>query len=405
MLLAHSGVTNRMTERLYFLDPYLRSFTARLTGRRVRQGRVEVALDRSAFYPEGGGQPPDHGLLDAARVVDVQAGDDDVVWHAIDGHLEGDDEVFGQVDWPRRFDHMQQHHGQHLLSAAFEGLFSLPTVAFHLGAEYATIDLPGEVGEETARAAEDRANEVIWEDRPVQARFVSGAELATIPLRKPPTVTGSVRVISVPDFDHSACGGTHPRTTGAVGLLHIRRRERRGGETRIEFVCGGRALRDLRHHGGLLIRTANSLSVGLDELEATIARLREHEASQRKRLATVMERLLALEARDLVASAPRFGDTPVVRQIRDGLELGEARLLAAAIAAGGGVALLGLRGDKAQVLIARPEGHPLDCGQALREALAGCGGRGGGQPQMAQGGVPDAALLEGVLQAIEHRVA
>lgn len=386
-----------MTDRLYYHDSYLRSFTAQLTGRRTSDGRIEVCLDRTAFYPEGGGQPADHGLLDAARVVDVQADDDGSVWHTLDGHLDGDEEVLGQVDWPRRFDHMQQHHGQHLLSAAFEELHQLPTLAFHLGTEYATIDLPGDVDEATIRTAEDLTNEVIWEDRPVEARFVPIDVLATIPLRKPPAVEGPIRVVSVPGFDHSACGGTHPRTTGAVGLLHVRRRERRGGETRIEFVCGRRALRDLRTRGGLLVRMASGMSVGLEELEEAITRLRDQEVTQRKRLGVVMERLLAFEARDLVASAAAAGGTPVVRQVRDAIDLAEARLLATAIVREGGIALLGLRGEKAQVLIARPAGHTLDCGKALREAIAAVGGRGGGQPQMAQGGVPDPAQLEAVL--------
>jgi len=394
-----------MTDRLYYHDSYLRSFTAKLTGRRTSGGRTEVCLDRTAFYPEGGGQPADHGLLDAARVVDVQVDDDGTVWHTLDGGLDGDEEVLGQVDWPRRFDHMQQHHGQHLLSAAFEELHQLPTLAFHLGAEYATIDLPGDVDEATIRTAEDRTNEVIWEDRPVEARFVPADVLATIPLRKPPAVEGPVRVVRVPGFDHSACGGTHPRTTGAVGLLHVRRRERRGGETRIEFVCGRRALRDLRTRGGLLVRIASGMSVGLEELEAAVARLRDQETTHRKRLGTVMERLLAFEARELVATAPRIGGVAVVRQSRDDLDLGEARLLATAIAVAGGVALVGLRGEKAQVVIARPEGHPLDCGKALRAALSAFDGRGGGQPQMAQGGVPDASRLDQLLQAIEAGLA
>ena len=393
-----------MTDRLYFIDPYLRSFTARLAGRRTRDGRTEVCLDRTAFYPEGGGQPADHGLLAAARVIDVQVDDGGLVWHTLDGALDGDEEVLGQVDWPRRFDHMQQHHGQHLLSAAFEELHQLPTLAFHLGAEYATIDLPGDVDEATIRAAEDLANQVIWEDRPVEARFVPADELATVPLRKPPTVEGPVRVVSVPGFDHSACGGTHPRTTGAVGLLHVRRRERRGGETRIEFVCGRRALRDLRTRGGLLVRIASGMSVGLEELEEAIARLRDQEAAHRKRLGAVMERLLALEAHDLVAAAPEAGGAPLVRQVRDTLDLAEARLLASAIAAEGGIALLGLRGEKAQVLLARPAGHTLDCGRVLREALSAVGGRGGGQPQMAQGGVPDPSQLEALLDGLAARI-
>jgi alanyl-tRNA synthetase len=337
--------------------------------------------------------------------VDVQADDDGTVWHLLDGAPDGEDEVLGQIDWPRRFDHMQQHHGQHLLSAAFEELFGLATLSFHLGAESASIDLPGEVPEESLRAAEDRANEVIWEDRPVQTRFVSPEELATIPLRKAPTVQGSVRVVSVPDFDHSACGGTHPRSTGAVGLLHIRKRERRGGETRVEFVCGNRALRDLRVRGGLLTRIAAGMSVGFEELEDAISRLRDQEASSRKRLALATERLLGYEARELVAAADRLVGIPVVRQIRDDLELGEARMLAAAIASSGGIAVLGVRGPKAQLLLARPADHLLDCGKVLREALAAFGGKGGGQPQMAQGGVPDPAQLEAVIADVVRRLS
>ncbi|HKP28380.1 MAG TPA: alanyl-tRNA editing protein, partial [Gemmatimonadales bacterium] len=216
-----------MTERLYFLDPYLRGFSAHVIARKDVSAdppirRSAVALDRSAFYPEGGGQPADRGLLNEVRVVDVQADDEGTVWHTLDGILD-DDMVHGQVDWPRRFDHIQQHHGQHLLSAAFEELFGLKTVSFHLGPESATIDLAGDPGEAELLAAESRTNEVIWEDRPVDARFVTAEELARLPLRKPPAVSGPIRVVSVPDFDYSACGGTHPKSTGTVGILHIRR--------------------------------------------------------------------------------------------------------------------------------------------------------------------------------------
>lgn len=388
-----------MTERLYFQNAYLRSFTARPVSRRVRDGRTEVALDRTAFYPEGGGQPADHGLLDAARVVDVQVDDAGVVWHALDGALDGDDEVLGQVEWPRRFDHMQQHHGQHLLSAAFEELFQLSTLAFHLGVDYASIDLPGDVTETTIRAAEDRTNEVIWEDRPVLARFVTAEELATLPLRKPPSVTGPLRVVSVPDFDHSACGGTHPASTGGVGLLFIRRRERRGTETRVEFVCGGRALRDLRIRNAILSRVASGLSVGLDEAEVAITRLREHEAATRKRLGGAMERLLAHEASALAATA-RAAGTALVAVVRDDLEPAEGRALAAALVAEGMVAVVGLQGEKAQLLLARPVDAPLDCGATLRSTLAAFGGRGGGTPQMAQGGLPEAARLQEAVDAL-----
>jgi alanyl-tRNA synthetase len=387
-----------MTDRLYFADSYLASFTARVTARTHREGQPAVALDRSAFYPEGGGQPADRGTLNGVPVLDVQSDDDGTVWHTLASPLDAD-QVEATVDWTRRFDHMQQHHGQHLLSAAFEELFDLKTVAFHLGADYATIDLGGDASEDQLLAAEDRTNQVIREDHPVQARFVTPEELAVLPLRKPPAVAGAIRVVSVQGFDHSACGGTHPRSTGVVGLLHIRRREKRGSETRIEFICGSRALRDLRKKGALLGRIAGSLTVGLDEVEDAVRRVREQEDSSRKRLATVMATLLTYEAHDLLARAERVGATPVVHLIRDDLSLDEARTLARVVTGSGGLIVLGISGDKAQMLVGRPADHALDCGKLVREVLAAFGGRGGGQPAMAQGGIPDPNRLADAVAA------
>ena len=392
-----------MTERLYFADSYLTSFTARVTARTDREGWPAVALDRSAFYPEGGGQPADRGILNGVPVLDVQSDDTGTVWHTLASPLDAD-QVEATVDWTRRFDHMQQHHGQHLLSAAFEELFGLKTVAFHLGADYATIDLGGDASEDQLLAAEDRTNQVIWEDHPVQARFVTPEELAVLPLRKPPAVTDAIRVVSVEGFDHSACGGTHPRSTGAVGLLHIRRREKRGTETRIEFICGGRALRDLRKKGALLGQIAGSLTVGLDEVEDAVRRVREQEDAARKRLRTVMETLLAYEAHDLLARAEQVGATPVVHLIRDDLSLDEARTLARVVTGGGGLIVLGISGDKAQMLVGRPADHALDCGKLVREVLAAFGGRGGGQPAMAQGGIPDPNRLADAVAAAVSKI-
>ena len=384
-------------ERLYFIDPYLTGFSARIVARSERAGRPAVLLDRSAFYPEGGGQPADRGILNEVRVLDVQA-EAEQIWHHLEGPLD-DELVQGQIDWPRRFDHMQQHHGQHLLSAAFEELFGLRTVAFHLGSESATIDLAGDAAESELLAAESRTNEVIWEDRPVLARFVSREELAGIPLRKPPVVEGLIRVVSVPDFDHSACGGTHPRTTGAVGLLYLRRRERRGGETRVEFVCGGRALRELRGRGALLARLGTLFTAGVEDLESAVTRLRENEEAGRKRLAHVTERLLRYEARELVIAASASASS-VVRIVRDDLTLDEARLLARFIGEDNCIAVIGVKGEKCQLVMARPSGAERpDCGRIVREVLQRFGGRGGGQPMAAQGGVPDAGLLKNAVDA------
>ncbi len=310
-----------ITECLYFVDAYLTRFSARVVARAERGGRPAVALDQSAFYPEGGGQPHDAGALNDVPVRDVQV-EDGVVWHMLEHPLEGD-AVEGAIDWPRRFDHMQQHHGQHLLSAAFERLYGLRTISFHLGGASSTIDLAGAaLTADQATAAEELANQVIWEDRPVLARFVTAEELAALPLRKPPAVEGAIRVVSVPDFDHSACGGTHPRATGGVGLLHIRRWERRassssgqgGSAVRVEFLCGGRALRDLRWKNAAFGRLAAALSVGAEQVEAATARLREAEERARKRLETVGEQLIAYEAHELIEHAERTGELRVQRR-------------------------------------------------------------------------------------------
>jgi alanyl-tRNA synthetase len=391
------------TDRLYFAEPYLNAFTAIVVSRRVRNGAIEVALDRSAFYPEGGGQPADHGALNGVPVTDVQSDDGGIVWHTISGDLPMD-AVEGKIDWQRRFDHMQQHHGQHLLSAAFEELFDLKTTAFHLGADYATIDLDGDVTESQMLAAETRTNEIIWQDHPVNARFVTREELALIPLRKPPAVEGAVRVVSVDGFDHSACGGTHPRSTGAVGVLHTRRREKRGGETRVDFVCGGRALGNLRSSGALLHRLARSFTIGVEGLEDVVSKLREQSEGMRKRLEATMKTLLAHEAKELVGHAERVADTPVVHLVRNDLSLDDARTLAREVTAGGAIIVLGIGGDKPQVMIGRPASHDVDCGKLVREVVGAFGGKGGGQPGMAQGGVPDAAKLADAVDAAVERL-
>ncbi len=393
------------THRLYFDDSYLRRFAAHVVATRGSQ----VALDRSAFYPEGGGQPPDHGMLGGVPVIDVQVDDDGIVWHTLSGPLDTD-EVIGTIDWPRRLDHMQQHHGQHLLSAAFEELFQLPTVSFHLGAESSTIDLlaatlsPAEV-----EAVEARVNQVIWEDRPVTAMFVSREELGQIPLRKPPTVEGPVRIVSVPDFDHSACGGTHPSATGTVGLLHIRRLEKRGGEMRVEFVCGTRALRDLRAKHGILTRLAAGSSVGLEELEQKVTKLQAGHAEQRKELAETKRTLRGWIAQDMIDEAGGSGPVQVLPQVFTDRPAEEVRFLAMEVASRNGCALFAAVWEgKATLIFAAPEVWAgrlgYDCGTLLRETLAEFGGKGGGQKTLAQGSLGDAAKAREAVEWAAGRV-
>ena len=386
-----------MAQRLYYDDPYLGTFDARVVERAMRDGRPAVALDRTAFYPEGGGQPGDRGLLNGVRVLDTQE-DGDLVWHILEAELSST-EVVGAIDWNRRFDFMQQHHGQHLLSAAFEQLFGAMTVSVHLGEEICTVDLshPG-LSPDHLTEAEELTNRAIWDNLPVNARFVDPEELAELPLRKQPLGFARVRIVSAGDFDHSPCGGTHPHRTGEVGCVVLRRWERRGAALRLEFLCGARALRDYRWKNRLLNTVAAGLSVGTSELPAAVERIRAAEERNRRALAQADERLLHYEAAELLAGAERVGGTPVVVKLFEQRELDSVRTLGRLVANGGGVALLGSGGAKAQLVFTRAAGLPHDMGKLLREAAAIVGGRGGGRPEAAQGGGPDASRLGEALE-------
>lgn len=250
-----------MTDRLYYTDPFSREFDATVIGVESAQPPtvfVRVRLDRTCFYPTSGGQPFDMGTLDGSSVVDVVDEDEAGITHIVESRLGPvdpaagpdpvlriGDRVHGTIDWVRRFDHMQQHTGQHVLSAAIVRLFDVPTVSFHLGAEASTIDLARELTAREIAAAEEEANRIVWEDRPVTIRFVSAEEASTLPLRKEPARTGVLRLIEVEHFDLSACGGTHVARTGQIGMIAITAWERFKGGHRLEFHCGGRALSKL----------------------------------------------------------------------------------------------------------------------------------------------------------------
>ncbi len=389
------------TKRHYYDDAYLRQFSARVVASSERNGQPAIALDQSAFYPEGGGQPADHGLLQGQEVVDVQSDPDGLVWHVLGQPLQVavGTLVHGEIDWARRFDHMQQHHGQHLLSAAFERLYELRTVSFHLGIQVVTIDLNArELTTAQIHAVEELTNQVIWENRPILARFVSAEELANIALRKPPSVSGPIRVVSVPDFDHSACGGTHPHSTGGVGVVHIRRWDRRGDSVRVEFACGARAMRDLRVKNALLMRLSGSLSVGTEELELAVSRIRESEDQVSKELAEARGQLLIREANALAEQAILVGDIRFVKLQSPARSLEELRTLAQLIASHGCVAILAMATDKGHLIIARGPGIPVDSNAILKSALAAFGGRGGGRPELAQGGIADASQVPALLE-------
>jgi alanyl-tRNA synthetase len=391
-------------ERLYYSDPFLLSFTAHVTGRREVEGRPALTLDRTAFYPTSGGQPHDLGSLNGIPVVEVREEDGEVL-HLVEREVAGE-AVQGEVDRPHRFDHMQQHTGQHILSQAALELLDATTVGFHLSTEYSTVDLNQiHISAADLARVEDRANTVVFEDRPVVARFVTPEELARLPLRKPPVVHENVRIVEVEGFDWSACGGTHCTRTGQIGLIRVVRAERMGGDTRLTFLCGWRALRDARWEHSLIEEIGGALTAGPAQLPATVARLQASEQEVRKALERANRLLLHYEALELHAQAEQVGPARVVHAVFTGRTLDELKALAREIAAlPGGVALLGLRGEDTRLCFARAEGLPWDMGALVREAVALLGGRGGGRPNEAQGGGPEVGRLEEALEQAMARV-
>jgi alanyl-tRNA synthetase len=399
------------TERLYYQDPYLREFTAHVIACRELDGKPAVALDRTAFYPTAGGQPNDTGTLNGVPVVDVVA-EDGLIWHVLesskaDCQFAPQDEVSGALDWPRRFDHMQQHTGQHVLSQAFIETHRAETVAFHLGASYCTIDLnrvdlsPGALAE-----VEAAANAVVDAALPVTATFFAEADLTSVPLRRPPKVSGQIRVVEVAGFDWSACGGTHVRNTAEVGLIKVVGAERRGPETRITFLCGKRARGDYTRLQALAEGLAGKFTVGQHELSEAVDRLLAEHKVVRKELSELEDQWAAATAAALWVDAqpPPHGDLRrgkyrVVAQVLD-CSLERAKRVAQVLRANSGaVIFLGVRGERPQLIFTRGDDVALDAGALLRTAAAAGGGRGGGRPDWAQGGVPTNEGLEKALTA------
>jgi len=393
-----------MTNRLYYADPYLTSFTARVVERLEVDGRPAVILDRTAFYPTGGGQPSDRGRLNQVEVVDVVAREDDLqtVLHLLSGTLR-DDEVAGAVDWPRRFDLMQQHTGQHILSQAFVQAAGAETVAFHLGDDVregsVTIDLnrsgllPAQIDQ-----AEDLANQMVYANRPVTARFVNEAELASIPLRKPPAVNTAIRIVEIEDFDWSACGGTHVARAGEVGQIKIIKIDRRGADTkvgsttRVEFRCGQRALIDYRRKNEMINRVAADLSIGHWELDQAAARLVADNKALRKQLQEAQTRLLEFEARELLSNLRIRDGYAVALRVWHDLNMADLRQLAKQIIVRPKtVALLGSGGERPALVFARSSDLVFDMNVLARGAAARIDGKGGGQPDFAQAGGPPAS--------------
>jgi len=309
--------------RLYYEDSYLTEFEASVIEETEDQGQPGVILDRTAFYPLSGGQPWDTGVLDGTAVLRVIERDGDIV-HVLE-KKKGPGKVRGRIDWPRRFDHMQQHTGQHILSQAFYELLQGETRSFHLGPEISTLEIGlASISETDLKHVEKRANEIVWQDRVVKSYFVPEEKIETIPLRRPPKKHGLLRIIEVEGYDYSACGGTHCRRSAEIGLIKIISAEKIRGNVRFEFVCGGRALADYSSKNSEIKKIAGMFSASAAGVSGAVEKLAAGSKLLKKRIKELGERLVSFEAADILKEA----EGGVVARVLEGRTPEEARLLA-----------------------------------------------------------------------------
>ncbi len=376
-----------MTERLYYTQPSLREFDATVVSVDEVDSRPVAVLDRTAFYPTSGGQPFDTGRLNDIRVVDVIDRDDHAIVHVLERPIESGTRVHGTIDWRRRFDHMQQHTGQHILSAAFDHLHRARTVGFHLGAELSSVDLSRDLKADAIAAGEDEANLIVWQDRPVAVRFVTSEEAAALPLRKEPEREGELRLIDVSEYDLSACGGTHVTRTGEIGAIQVLSWERFRGGTRLEFVCGNRALRAFRRFRDAVAGCIRGVSVAPEELPAAIERMQAENKDLRRAQRGLQEQLAQYEAIALADRGIRVGERVVVVDSLPNADANVLKALATAIVARSGYDVALFSADAPFLaVVARSPGGTLEAGAVLHRLVARFGGKGGGRGDLAQGG-------------------
>ncbi len=390
-----SSIINRImpaaTERLYYNDSHLIAFDAEVVDVTERvSGWTAVTLDRTAFYPTGGGQPSDTGSLDSARVVEC-TDEGDTILHVIKGPApKVGSRVKGQVDWPRRLDHIQQHTAQHIISQALVTLFDAPTRSFRVMDQVCEIDvdLINATAERIERAVE-LANNIIWEDRPLTTKDVTAAEAAQLTLRKDPGRTGTLRLIEIEGFDLTPCGGTHAAHTGEVGLIAVRSWERAKGLTRLEWVAGRRALEDYRRANATARNIAALFSTARDDTPALAARLIEDNKHLHHRVRALEEITSRVEAEELFAGCEpsAAGVRLIVKSFSDRDAESLKHLAHALSLRQKVVAILGAAdGDAARLIFARSSDAPGDMNALMRDACALLEGRGGGKSELAQGG-------------------
>ena len=400
-----------MTNRLYYERPELCEFdsvVAEVVPPSAAEPRGGVILEQTAFYPTSGGQVFDTGWLagsqDRARVTEVAETEDGRVVHylAAPAKLAAGEAVHGNIDPERRRDHMQQHTGQHILSAAFIELFEIPTVSFHMAADYCSIDLTtASLSVEQIVATEKRANQIIYENRPVTIRFVTREEATRIGLRKlPPADRDELRLIEIVNFDLSACGGTHVTATGQVGSILLRKTETVRQGMRVEFVCGGRAVRTARRDFTILSEAANLFSTQMAEVPSSVRKTFDDAKSLRKQRDEALADLAEVMAQSALNEKRQSSGRPVIVRVFRDRDINFAKLFAQKAVNSGvsATAFVASAMDPSGVVFVQSAGATADMGALLKQVLATVGGRGGGSRDFAQGGIPAGTDLDELLR-------
>ncbi len=401
-----------MTERLYYQDSYLKEFKAKVIKKIKIDNQPAVVLDETAFYPTSGGQPYDKGVIQDVPVVEVVEEDDEIV-HILKKELKEkiNSGVVGKIDWKRRFDHMQQHSGQHILSAAFEKLWNADTVSFYLGDEICTLDIMKDnITSEEVKKAEILSNNIVLENKPVKVYFVGQERANELNLRKIPPQKGDIRIVEIKDFDICACCGTHCGTTGEVGLIKILKWEKRGVKIRLEFVCGRRAWKDYFWKNEVIKNISNKLTIKDSELGEAIDRMLEERKESWKELKEFKEKLQEYEAKRLIdETSIRDNGIRIINKVFEEKNFQEVRGLVQKIINldNSVVVLAGIKnkgeGEGVKILLACSRVLKYDMNGLIREAGKFIEGRGGGAPNFAQAGGKKAEGIEDALNfALEH---
>ena len=389
-----------MTSKLFYNNVYLKEFYSDIIEIQKVEDQYHIVLQQTGFYPEGGGQPSDTGTIGDLNVSYVYE-KDQVVYHVTNEKPTILEHIKCLIDWEKRFDHMQQHLGQHILSACFDKLFHAETVGFHLGTDLVTIDVTTEpLSIEQLQRVEYFANQIVFNNLSVNQLYPSPTELTALPLRKPPKVNENIRIIEIDQFDYSPCGGTHPKQTGEVGIIKIRRIEKVRDTTRVEFLCGNRALKDYQWKNNSINKIANLLFIKDTDSTMMVERLHEELSVIKKENRKMKDDLLNYEVASLYDAASKEQDVKIVIQVFHEREFTEVRKLCARIVSNPKViALFGVMNEKAQLIFSCSNDININMNELFKEVCPMINGKGGGNAKMAQGGGDDKANLHGALLA------